>query len=596
MMRREADAMWNRSDLRRLQRRRTLLGVTIMSAVVVAACGDSQSAGGNDAGPLRDARGDGRGDAQSSDGGPGDANQGADGPREAAFVDVFRPPSMQTTCTVPIQTADSSTPTTVVGDGTAASCTEQALSAAVAKGGVVTFNCAGATIMVTQPIKFPIDKDTVIEGGMKRIAIDGGGTTRIFEFKSPNYRVTKTVVTLQNMDILHGKATGTALAMAPAPCSQGFAIDGGGAGIYVRDGVLHVINVTFTDNHAAALGPDVGGGAIYAEGSLDVTVVGSTFTNNSGSNGGAIGSLNSDLTLYNDSFTMNQATGMGANQIDPTCKADGGQSGNGGNFGAVGMDGGSDGKATICGCTFDNNSAGALGGALGRTADATMQTVSIDQTEFDSNTSVKGGGAMYIHNCNLDITASTISNNSAPGGGGIQADSTQINFVNDTFAGNMATTGIGAALALFSKGGTIQSSTFGDNHADHAPGGFAAAIAGDQTLTINDTIFWKNLSLSECVAPMQCQDGMSTGQADLQWPDHHIACTMTADTPCAGAAGTMFADANLSLINFFGGPTKTMPPQTGSPAIGAGKACPATDQRGVPRKPDGCTVGAVEIP
>jgi hypothetical protein len=201
---------------------------------------------------------------------------------------------------------------------------------------------------------------------------------------------------------------------------------------------------------------------------------------------------------------------------------------------------------------------------------------------------------MYIHNCNLNVTASTISNNSAPGAGGIQADATKINFVNDTFTGNTAMTGLGGAMSLFSNGGTIQSSTFADNHADHGPGAFGAAIAGGVTMTINDTIFWDNTA-QDCNSPMTCQDGSSSGQGDLQWPDHHVACTMTADPPCA-TGGTMFADAMLSPLKRNGGPTQTMLPQAGSPAIGAGTGCPMTDQRGVMRKPAGCTAGAVEVP
>ncbi len=42
-----------------------------------------------------------------------------------------------------------------------------------------------------------------------------------------------------------------------------------------------------------------------------------------------------------------------------------------------------------------------------------------------------------------------------------------------------------------------------------------------------------------------------------------------------------------------GGPTETMMPGAGSPAIGKGTGCPATDQRGDPRGA-ACTLGAVE--
>jgi predicted outer membrane repeat protein len=549
--------------------RRSGPGVFTAAAVAIVACG-----GAGKGGATRGAGG------APHDGAAGDSAAVAVTPTAA-------------TCDAPLTAIDTSSGGTVVGTGTAASCTAQALSAAVAAGGIVTFDCGGAaTIAVGSPITLSIIKDTVIDGG-GQVVLDGGGTTRVLDFESPNYRATTTTVTLEHLTIAHGKATGTAIAQAPPPCSQGTGIDGGGAGIFVRDGILHVVDVTFDDNHAAALGPDVGGGAIYATGSLGVVVVGSRFTSNSGSNGGAIGSLNSDLTVVDATFAGNQATGEGENTIDSACAVNGGESGNGGNSGAIGIDGGSDGKVTICGCTFANNSAGALAGAIGRTADNATQTVAIDRSTFDGNTSVDGGGALYIHNCDLDITASTFSNNSAPGAGAIQADSTTIDFVNDTFSGNSALKGLGGALSLFSNGGTIQSCTFAENHSDGGSGLFAAAIAGGTTLTIEDTIFANNTT-QDCGSPMTCQDGSSSGQANLQWPTVHDVCS-GADSPCT-TTGTQFADPQLGPLGDNGGPTQTMVPAAGSPAAGAGVMCPATDQRGNARKVSGCTVGAVELP
>src|SRR5450432_841075 len=80
------------------------------------------------------------------------------------------------------QAEDVSSPTTVVGTGTAASCTAAAFVAAVANGGVITFNCGSdpATIILTSPAKVFNDKGTklVIDGGGK-VALSGGQTSRI---------------------------------------------------------------------------------------------------------------------------------------------------------------------------------------------------------------------------------------------------------------------------------------------------------------------------------------------------------------------------------------------------------------------------------
>src|SRR5258708_21097106 len=80
------------------------------------------------------------------------------------------------------QAEDVSAPTTVVGTGTPASCTGDAFVAAVAKGGVITFDCGPAptTIVLTQTAKVFNDKGTklVIDGGNK-VTLSGGGKVRI---------------------------------------------------------------------------------------------------------------------------------------------------------------------------------------------------------------------------------------------------------------------------------------------------------------------------------------------------------------------------------------------------------------------------------
>jgi hypothetical protein len=217
----------------------------------------------------------------------------------------------------PIAAADTSHPTTVVGTGTAASCTEALLSSALTAGGVVTFDCGvlPATITVTKTIELPTGADTVIDGGGS-ITIDGGGAVRILDWNSSNYRANMHSLTLQHITFAHGHASGTMMyASAPLPCSSGY-YDGAGGALQMRDGVLHVIDATFLNDEAEKLGPDVGGGAIYLNGALDGVVVGSTFVNNSGSNSGAIGSLNSDLDVYNSTFQGNAALGFGANSND----------------------------------------------------------------------------------------------------------------------------------------------------------------------------------------------------------------------------------------------------------------------------------------
>lgn len=495
-------------------------------------------------------------------------------------------------CLTPF-TQDTSATSVTVGSGTAASCTETALANALAKGGVIRFNCGGpATITLTSQKTLRTDVNTTLDG-QGQITLDGGGTTRLLYYSSANFQATKTTVTIQNITLQNGAASGTPIPVAPAPCSQGTQNDGGGAAIYMRDGILHVWNTIFKNNVGAAAGPDVGGGAIYTLGSLGTTIVGSTFQSNRAANGGAIGALFGDLSIYNSQFSSNQATGSGANTINGACTVNGGESGNGGNGGAVVIDGGETFAVTVCGSTFTSNAggAGALGGAIFRTPDAAIQTTTIDRSTFAGNTA-PSGGALYFHNSNLVITASTLSGNTASGSGGaLSADGSILTFTNDTFADNVTQKGLGGSIALFGNGGTLQNVTFLGNQATGGSGYFGAAIAGGTALSISNTLFSENTT-KDCSSPMACSIGASTGLHNLQWPATHTVCA-TADVACT-TTGTVFSNPQLGALQSNGGPTQTAAPLPGSPALGIGQNCPATDQRGVARPSSGCTAGAVE--
>jgi hypothetical protein len=379
--------------------------------------------------------------------------------------------------------------------------------------------------------------------------------------------------------------------VAPSPCSQGTKIDGGGGAIYVRDGKLRIWNTVFKNNTGPASGPDVGGGAIYVLGSLGTTIVGSTFDSNHAANGGAVGSLWGDVSIYNSRFTSNRATGSGANSIKSSCHVNGGESGNGGNGGAVVMDGGEAYAVTVCGSTFASNAggAGALGGAIFRTPDAAMQTTTIDRSAFTGN-SATSGGALYFHNSNLVMKGSTLSGNTAGTGGALFADGTTLAFSNDTFVDNIAQKGLGGAIYLSGNGGSLQNLTFLGNQSTAGSGYFGAAIGGGTALSISNTLFAENTT-KDCGSPMACSAGSSSGSHDLQWPATHAVCA-NADRACT--PGTAFKNPELGVLRGNGGPTQTVAPIPGSPAVGMGQSCPPTDQRGIARPSSGCTAGAVE--
>jgi hypothetical protein len=498
------------------------------------------------------------------------------------------------TCTPPASAPDTSKPTTVVGTG-AGTCNEAALAAAIAKAGIVTFDCGGAaTITITKTLALRTDVDTIIDGG-GQVTLDGGNAVQILSFNHLDYRKNDIQLTLIGLTLSHGKVSGkVAYASAPAPCSQGY-YDGYGGALFMRDGVLSVFNTTFDGNGAEQLGPDVGGGALSLQGVKKATIIGSTFKNGVASNGGAIESLNSDFDVYNTVFSNNVATGNGANSDDASkCSVvatDGQhQVGSGGNGGAIAIDGGSDLTHTFCGATFTGNRAGsgAFAGAIGRTSDLAKQKTILDRCVFEGNeTPAGGGGALYFHNSDLQILGSTFHANSAKGCGAIQADGTTIDFLNDTFEANAATGpgAVGGGLCLFGVDGKMKNVTFANGKAD----GFGAAVFGGPTLTVDNSLFVNNTA-NNPGAPMQCQM-TATGTGNLQFPQNHTSGG-SPDSLCV--TGIAFADPTLGAIAANGGPTATMLPKASSPALGIGKLCPATDQRGTSRPADGCTSGAVE--
>jgi hypothetical protein len=295
------------------------------------------------------------------------------------------------------QAADVST-STVVGNGTAASCDFAHLQTAVTNGGNITFDCGSApvTIKVTSTLNVPTTKNTVIDGG-HLVTLDGGGSKQILSFNSASWQNNENSLTVQHIAFTNAKETGTmAIPAAPqAACSQGFD-DGQGGAIYMRDGNLNVIDSTFTDNQAAPLGPDTGGGAIYVQGSKHGTVIaGSVFTGNTAANGGAVGGLFNELDVYNSAFMGNKAVGHDNNNNDMSmCKVmNNGQyeTGSGGNGGALYSDGNSV-NVLLCGDDIEGNAAGtnAFGGGLFFTSNnfqtAMGGTLTIVDTTMTGNT------------------------------------------------------------------------------------------------------------------------------------------------------------------------------------------------------------------
>jgi len=321
-------------------------------------------------------------DGQTSDGQAPDANEA---PRDLGIL----PDAPAATCTIPseAQAEDVSTPTTVVGDGSPASCTSAAFVSAVAKGGIVTFNCGPTPITITLSQTAKIVNDTgpkiVIDGGGK-VTLSGAGKLRILYQNTCDKAQKWTTshcndqdhpqLTVQNLTFIQGNASGDDL------------YPGGGA-IFVRGGRFKVLNCKFFNNVCDDVGQDVGGAAIRTldqHGDLPVYVVQSIFGGSPGlgnvcSNGGGLSSIGVSYTVINSLFSHNKAIGNGANPAKPGTPG-------GGSGGAIYNDGNTF-HLSLCGVQIHDNSANEGGGAIFFVSNDRSGTLQIQDSTLTRNPS-----------------------------------------------------------------------------------------------------------------------------------------------------------------------------------------------------------------
>src|SRR5512140_2305051 len=351
---------------------------TLVVFAAVTACSSGSSAPAGSSGGASGTSGGSSGASSSSGGSSGSSSSSGTLPDGGAVPPTnpqSGPPAGNPDGHEPIPPEagpeDVSNPTTVIGTGTPASCTGDAFVAAVAKGGIITFDCGAepATIVLTQTAKVFNDKGTklVIDGGNK-ITLSGGGTTRILYMATcdkaqvyppgPGDCNTNPGVQLvvQNLTFVDGSAEGI-----PEGTNNG----GGGGAIHAQGGSLKVVNSRFFNNVCDELGSDVGGGAIRkldylvapgAGPARPVWIVNSTFGSAAGfgntcANGGALSSIGVSWNILNSVLQGNKAVGHGAN------------SGQGGNGGAIYNDG-NEIVMNITSSLLENNKANEGGSAV----------------------------------------------------------------------------------------------------------------------------------------------------------------------------------------------------------------------------------------
>ena len=310
---------------------------------------------------------------------------------------------------------DVSKPTTVVGDGTFASCTADKVVAAVHAGGVVTFNCGPQALTIVVP-EIQIfndggkgDGSVTIDGGGK-ITLSGNGANRILyqntcdmalHYTSPTCQKQPTPhLVLQNIGIASGRANATDSVL-------------GGGAIFVGGGTFKMWNVLVKDSTQPNLKQDYAGGGVYTfnQATQPVYITNSTFSGNAGCNGGALGSIGTSYAITNSIFASNKTLGNGQNPARPMTP--------GGGLGGSIYNDGNGYTLSICGTAFTSNTAAELGsGSIFQVVDDLKGALVIDQSRFtgNSNTGTVQSAAhasIYVEatdkqgNAGVTITATT---------------------------------------------------------------------------------------------------------------------------------------------------------------------------------------------
>lgn len=475
----------------------------------------------------------------------------------------------------PAAAQDASAHTVTVGDGTAVSCSDAALAAAIAAGGSISFDCGPAPVTIVATQRYLVNKAVAIDGG-GFVTLSGGNATGVLNVVSGGDLTLKNI-TLTGAVNYAAVTTSGLLTVdnvtfdgSDRPGIQTFAFSNETAEV-----VTHITNSRFQNQKRVGL--NVGGGT--------VTVESSQFTaNNVGGSswGGAIDAQGvALLSVRNSTFSGNEANEGGAIYI------------------------GADVQATISDSTFTGNVSRGGGGAISSGGTTTLQRVTIA-----GNVAPGGGGIQ--NRGDLTVKDSYIHDNQATSsfGGGIShfnrtTEPGSLTLSGVTLAGNWGQQAGGGVAFMTGETGpfSAENVTFSDNAAQKG-GGF---FMDSGVATIRHATFYSNTATVAIHADqVQNQGTLPEDQGALE-----VHNTIYVNGDCVGPAGgggnlqspgtacgaQVTADPQLSPLQQAGGfaPLHIFP--QGSPAQNTATLaeCADWDQRGVTRpQHGGCDVGAFE--
>jgi hypothetical protein len=306
---------------------------------------------------------------------------------------------------------NTSDPSRVIGNGTPASCTSAAVVRAVAKGGVITFNCGPnpVTITMTATAKVVNTSHRVVLDGGNRVTLSGGGKHRILYMNTCDKKQIWTTsdcfdqewpqLIVQNLTFVNGYSA----------VQQTATSSYGGGAIFAEGGQFKVVNSRFIGNRCFKSGPDLGGAAIRALAewrNRPVYITSDTFRGGVCSNGGALSSIDVNWDVYNSLMINDRAIGFGANPA---------QSGTpgGGSGGAIYTDGDNY-NVLIAGTVIRRNSAREGGGAVFFVVDNNQGTLTIKNSTLHNNPSdeffTAGFPGIFFHSSGRPIVVDSTIN------------------------------------------------------------------------------------------------------------------------------------------------------------------------------------------
>lgn len=467
------------------------------------------------------------------------------------------------------------------------------------------------TIKLTQGQLTLTDPDTTtITGpspGAYLLSINGGGKSRIFNIDGGS-------ANLSHMTITGGSAaSGGGLYNHDGDLKIAYTIISGdtaggyGGGLDNNGGTVSLTNSAVNNNHGGTGGGISNRG--FTTGSNSVVYPASASLQNvsvSGNTGGGLYDQGGSLVLANSFVENNRTSGSGGGLAITS------------GFNPNGYVSYLNGSVSLTNVTISGNIAQYNGGGLyiegisGRYSFGQSQAI-LDRVSITGNLATSGGG-LYNQGGTVDLFASTVSSNHAHSGGGLDnftypftriRNVSQMTLTDSTVSGNVAHD-FGGGLLNYDGTLTLTNATISGNSATVAGGGLynggyfdvARLTLANTTISRNSAgyvgggLFNRYSTSSDNYNTVTMANTIIAGQFspdDIEGDTAHIT----------GSHNLIGGNPMLAPLGNYGGPTRTMPPLPGSPALDAGSNALAdglsTDQRGFTRIVNGTVdIGAVE--